>query len=351
MGVLVRELTSLYAAYRRGAAPELPNLPIQYADYTLWQQSWLQGAALQAQLDYWRRQLAGLPALNLPTDRPRPAFQSFRGGRQDIVVPQAVTAALNRLSRQNDTTLFMTLLAAFATLLHRYSGQDDIAIGSPIANRTRTELEGLIGFFVNTLVLRSDLDGDPTFRDALARVREVMFEAHTHQDLPFEQLVEELQPVRDPSRNPLFQVMFVLQNTPMSAIELPELSVRPIIAHNATAKFDLWLGLTEGAQGVAGGLEYNSDLFDDTTIGRLRSHLLTLLEGIAADPARRLSDLPLLRVAERQQLLIEWADTWAAYPHGATLPGLLELQVARTPDAVEQREQLAAQPQDGGRVE
>jgi amino acid adenylation domain-containing protein len=334
VGVLIRELTTLYAGSVRGQAPALPALPLQYADFALWQRAWLQGPVLEAQLAYWRRQLADLPTLALPTDRPRPAFQSFRGTTQPVLIPPARTAALNALSRQTSTTLFITLLAAFQTLLSRYTGQADIVIGVPLANRARPELEGLIGFFVNTLVLRGDLSGDPSFRALLARVREVTLEAHAHQDLPFEQLVEELAPLRDPSRNPLFQVMLVLQNMPMTAITLPELRVQPIDAHSGTAKFDLWLGLSEGPHGLSGALEYNTDLFDAVTITRLRGHLLTLLAGITANPDRPLSALPLLTDPERFQLIREWNATATDYPQTWCIHVLFAAQAARTPDAL-----------------
>ena len=215
MGVFMRELATLYRAQVQDTPAVLPQLPIQYADYTLWQREWLQGTALEAQLAYWREQLAGAPAvLELPSDRPRPPVQSVRGATQRFVLPRALSQALRQLSRQEGATLFMTLLAAFQVLLARYTGQDDIVVGSPIAGRTHTELEDLIGFFVNTLVLRTNLAGDPTFRELLGRVRAVTLEAYAHQDVPFERLVEELQPQRDLSRAPLVQVLFVLQNSP-----------------------------------------------------------------------------------------------------------------------------------------
>ena len=214
MGILTRELWTLYDAYANGRPSLLQDLAVQYADYAVWQREWLQGDVLESQLSYWKEQLKELPILNLPTDHPRPVKQSFRGARQPLSLPESLTTAVNELSRREGVTQFMTLLAAFQVLLYRYSGQEDVVVGSPIANRNRTEIEGLIGFFVNTLVLRADLSEKPTFKELLQRVRDVCLEAYAHQDLPFEKLVEELRPERDLSRNPLFQVMFVLQNTP-----------------------------------------------------------------------------------------------------------------------------------------
>ena len=228
----------------------------------------------------------------------------------------------------------MTLLAAFQTLLHRYSGQEDIAVGSPIANRSRTELEGLIGFFVNTLVMRTNLEGNPGFRELLSRVREVALGAYAHQDLPFEKLVEELKPERDPSRNPLFQVMMVLQNASDATLKLPGLTIEPLQEDTATAKFDLMLELEERSEGISGSFEYNTDLFDAATIERMTGHFSKLLEGIVANPDARLSELPLLTDTERHQLLVEWNNTNVDYPREACVHHLFEAQVERTPDAV-----------------
>ena len=239
MGVLWRELSSAYNAFVSGHAPDLPRLPIQYADYAVWQREWLQGEVLEGQLAYWKEKLADLSTLELPTDRPRPPVPSYQGAHLTFDLPAPLTQALKELSRREGATLFMTLLAAFQVLLHRYSGQEDIAVGTPIAGRGRTELEGLIGFFVNTLVLRSNLAGNPAFTELLARVRETALGAYTHQDLPFEKLVEELSPSRDISRNPLFQVMFVLQNAPDAELALRgvQASRLPLAGHSA--KFDL----------------------------------------------------------------------------------------------------------------
>ena len=310
VGIFIRELMALYPALAAGRSVALPALPVQYADYAVWQRGWLQGPVLEAQLDHWRRQLADSPAvLDLPTDRPRPPIQTFRGASQHFVLPIALTEALQALSRLEQATLFMTLLAAFQTLLYRYTGQDDILVGSPIAGRTRAETEELIGFFANTLVLRGDLSGDPPFRELLKRVREMNQGAYAHQDLPFEQIVEMLQPERDMSRNPLFQVMFVLQNTPSQTLELPGLTLQPIRTETGTAKFDLWLSIAEGDDQLFCTLEYNTDLFEAATTARLIGHFETLLRGIVAHPEQRLSALPLLTEAEWQQVLVEWSDT------------------------------------------
>ncbi|MEG4634877.1 condensation domain-containing protein, partial [Microcoleus sp. AR_TQ3_B6] len=315
MGVLIRELAALYEAFSTGSPSPLPELPIQYADFAHWQRQWLQGEVLAAQLSYWQQQLTGAPALlKLPTDRPRPAVGTFRGATQFLALPESVSQKLKSLSQRSGVTLFMTLLAAFQTLLYRYTGQEDICIGSPIANRNRSETEDLIGFFVNTLVLRTDLSENPSFQELLGRVREVALGAYAHQDLPFEQLVEALQPERSLSHHPLFQVMFVLQNAPMPALELPDLTLSSLEIESSTAKFDLTLAMEDTEQGLVGSLEYNTDLFDAATISRMLGHFQTLLEGIVENPALHLSDLPLLTQPERQQLLVEWNDTQVDYP-------------------------------------
>ena len=313
MGVLFRELAVLYEAFSTGKASPLPELPIQYADFAVWQHGWLQGEVLERQLSYWKEKLAGVAVLELPTDRPRPAVQSYRGGRKSLALSEALSEELKAFSRKEGATLFMTLLAAFQTLLQRYTGQEDVVVGSPIANRTRAEIEGLIGFFVNTLVLRTDLSGNPTFRELMARVRGVALGAYEHQDLPFEKLVEELNPDRNLSRTPLFQVMFVLQNAPRLALELPGLTVSPVQTNSGTAKFDLTLSVVEGADSLRASLEYNTDLYDAATITRMLGHFQTLLEGMVANPEQRLSDLPILTDAEKQQLLVEWNNNERDY--------------------------------------
>jgi amino acid adenylation domain-containing protein len=335
MGVLIRELAALYQAFSTGNPSPLPELPIQYADFAHWQHQWLQGEVLETQLVYWQQQLAGAPAvLELPTDRPRPAVQTFRGASQSLALSKSLSQKLKTLSQRCGVTLFMTLLAAFQTLLYRYTGQDDICVGSPIANRNRSETEGLIGFFVNTLVLRTHLAGNLSFQELLERVREVALGAYAHQDLPFEQLVEALQPERSLSHQPLFQVMFALQNAPTEALELPGLTLSSLEIDTATAKFDLTLSMEDTPQGLMGSLEYSTDLFDATTISRMLEHLQTLLEGIVANPQQRLADLPLLTEAERQQLLVEWNRTAMDYPKDVCVHQLFEAQVEQTPEAV-----------------
>jgi non-ribosomal peptide synthetase component F len=264
---------------------------------------------LDRQLNYWQSQLTNLPVLNLPTDRPRLPVPSFEGATETFKLPKALTAALLELSRREDATLFMVLLAGFQLLLARYSGQTDIVIGSPIANRTRAEIEGLIGFFVNMLVLRTDLSALPTVRHLLSQVRDVCLSAYAHQDLPFEYLVEALQPERSLSYNPLFQVGFALQNVPQERLEMPELSLQPLVVAGSTSKFDLSLFMHEELDGVAGLLEYNTDLFDAATIRRLIEHFHIILSGMVADPDQPVFMLPLLAEPERQQLLVTWNET------------------------------------------
>ncbi|MEH2193291.1 MAG: non-ribosomal peptide synthase/polyketide synthase, partial [Nostoc sp.] len=334
MGVFVQELAALYNAYSQGQPTPLEPLPIQYADFALWQRQWFQGDVLQSQLSYWQKQLKDSPALlSLPTDRPRPAVQTFAGAYQHFALSEELTTKLTKLSQQQGCTLFMTLLAAYDTLLYRYTGVADILIGSPIANRNRGEIEGLIGFFVNTLVMRTDLSGNPSFSELLTRVREMALGAYAHQDLPFEMLVEALQPERNLSHTPLFQVMFVLQNVPMSQVELTGLTVNPLLVESATSKFDLTLAMENTATGLAGVLEYNTDLFDRSTIARMADHFVTLLEGIVANPQERISQLPLLTEFEQQQL-IGWNNTLLDYPQDKCIYQLFEEQVELTPDAV-----------------
>ncbi len=333
-GILFRELTTLYAAFSRNQTSPLADLPVQYADFALWQREWLQDEVLETQLSHWKKQLSGTPTLELPTDRPRRAVQTFRGARQSFLVPKTLSGEIRALSRRNRVTLFMTLVAAFQTLLSRYAGQEDIPIGVPIANRTRVEIEGLIGFFANTLVLRTDLSGNPTLQELLSRVREVALGAYANQDLPFERLVEEINPDRDLSRNPLFQVTFNLQNPTNQEIHLPGLTLSSLPAKNTGAKFDLSLSLLDKEQELAGTIEYNCDLFDAATIRRMSGHYQTVLRAIVADPDRRLSDLPILAESERHQLLVEWTETGSDYPAEVPIHELFEAQAARTPAAV-----------------
>ncbi|NEO97867.1 MAG: amino acid adenylation domain-containing protein, partial [Symploca sp. SIO2E9] len=334
-GVFIQELTTLYNAYIRGEPSPLTPLPIQYADFALWQREWLQGEVLQQQLSYWQRQLAEAPdLLSLPTDRPRPAVQTFAGAYQQFALSAELSSQLTQLSQKQGVTLFMTLLAAFDTLLYRYTGQEDIVVGSPIANRSQDELEELIGFFVNTLVLRADLSSNPSFNELLSRVREMAMDAYAHQNLPLEMLVEALQPERDLSYTPLFQVMFALQDETLSQVELTGLRVSPLQLASQTAKFDLTLAMENRADGLVGWWEYSTDLFDASTIERMTGHWVTLLEGIVSNPQQRISQLPLLTKVEQQQLLIDWNDTQVDYPQNQSIHQLFEEQVERTPNAV-----------------
>ena len=333
-GILWQELTTLYRAFVTGEPSLLPDLPVQYADYAVWQRGWLQGEALESQLKYWKKQLASISTLLLPTDRPLSAVHSHRGAWQLVEFPKDLSQALKFLSRQENVTLFMTLLAAFQTLLHRYTGQENISVGSPIAGRTRSEIEGLIGFFVNTLVLSTDLSGNPSFRELLGRVREVTLGAYAHQDLPFEKLVEELQPERNLSRSPLFQVAFVLQNAPRPALKFEGLSVSPERLNSETVKFDLTLTMHEEAEALRASLQYNTDLFDAATIERMLGHFQVLLKGIIADPNQRILDLSILTEAENYQLLADWNDTNKEYPKDKCIQELFEEQVKKSPDAV-----------------
>ena len=333
-GVLRRELPALYNAFSQGKPCSLPELPIQYADYAAWQRNWLQGEALERQIDYWKRNLGGAPALlELPTDRPRPPAQTFRGALKRHPLPESLSQSLKQLGQREGATLFMTLLAAFQVLLSRYSGQNDIVVGTPIANRTQAETEGVIGFFTNTLALRGDLSGDPTFRELLSRVRAMAIGAYTHQDLPFEKLVEELQPERSMSHSPVFQVMFTLQSAAGGAMEFEGLQLAGAGGEAVTAKFDLNMWFSEiGSETLAEHSSTNTDLFDADRIERMLGHFQTMLEGIVADPDQRISHLPMVTADERSQLLIEWNDTCNAFPD-LRLHQLVEAQVDRSPDA------------------
>jgi amino acid adenylation domain-containing protein len=336
LGVLTAELTALYTAFSKGESSPLPELPIQYGDFAVWQRRQLSGPALAGLLDWWRERLAGAPAvLELPSDRPRPLAQSFRGGHQPLLLPAALGAAVQALGQRSGTTLFMTLLAAFQALLSRYTGQEDVPVGSPIAGRTHGELEGLIGFFVNTLVLRGDLSGRPAFAELLGRVRETTLGAYGHQDLPFERLVEELRPERHLDHAPLFQVLFVVQNAPPGALHLPGIEVEPVIVESGVAKFDLTLTFREEPDGALRGIvEYSRDLFDRTSALRLGEHFATLLGAAVADPSRRVAELPLLAAPELHQILAEWNDTPAELASEELVPALLAVRAARHPDAV-----------------
>ncbi|HET6978722.1 MAG TPA: amino acid adenylation domain-containing protein [Pyrinomonadaceae bacterium] len=332
--VLVEEISALYDAYLHDRPSPLPELAIQYADFAEWQQQWLTGEVLENQLAYWRKQLDGAPpALNLPTDHPRPAIQSHRGATQVINLAPAVAQALKELSRQENATLFMTLLAGFKALLYRYTGQTDIVVGTPVAARNQAETEKLIGFFVNTLALRTDLSGEPNFRELLRRVQEVAVGAFAHQELPFEKLVEELKPERSLSYAPLFQVVFAFTSINTPPPDLPELRLSVPYIENTTAKFDLTFLATDTEGGINCTLEYNTDLFDAATITRMLDHLQRLFEAVVANPLQRVGDLPLLSAAERFQLLTEWNSTATEYPRHRCVHELFEEQAAREPEA------------------
>lgn len=306
IGVFMRELASLYAAFLHGQSSPLPDLPIQYADFAVWQHQWLQGEVLEAQLAYWKQQLGGsLPMLEFPTDYPRPAVQTFRGARQTLVLPKALTEDIKSLGQREGVTLFMTLLASFQTLLHWYTSQSDVVVGTDVANRNHPETEDLIGFFINQLVLRTDLSGNPTFQELLLRVREVTLGAYAHQDLPFDKLVEVLNPERNLSHSPLFSVKVILQNMPMPSLTLPGLTVNPLHVNAGKATLDLLLEFVDTELGLIGSLEYNTDLFNATSMTRMLAQFKTLLYIVVARPEARLSELVgLLTETERQQQMV-----------------------------------------------
>jgi len=334
LGVLTRELGELYGSFARGEAPKLPALRVQYRDFARWQRGWLQGEVLEAQLAHWRERLAGASqVLELPSDRARPPLESHRGASHAFALPRELVERLHELSQRAGATLFMTLLSGFALLLARYSGQQDLLIGTPVANRNRAEIEPLIGFFVNTLVLRADVSGEPSVREFLGRMREVCLDAYAHQDLPFERLVEELHPARDLSRNAVFQVMFALQNAPMEALELPGLTLQPVEADREVTQFDLSLLTWETPEGLAAVFSYATDLFDESTIARMAAHWRLLLEAMVDAPERRVDQLPMLTETERRRLLEAWKQA-GSYPKGDCLHERFERQVALTPEAV-----------------
>ena len=334
-GVFLSELRVLYDAFFAGDPSPLPELEIQYLDFALWQRTWLQGENLERQLSYWRGRLAGTPPLELPCDRPRPAIRTHAGAAAPISISRDLAAALRRLAQQEGATPFMLYCAAYRALLHHYTAQEDFAIGTLIASRRRPEVERMIGFFANTLALRTDLAGDPTFRELLRRERDTALDAFAHQDLPFEKLVEELNPPRDLSRTAIFQTMFILQNAPPAREDgRSGLSMLPVPVDSRTAKFDCMLYLTEGEEGVRGFLEYNTDLFEPATVARLLGHLGALLEGVAANPELRLSQLPLLPAEERQTILVDWNATGAELPAGESLHGLFERRARESPESI-----------------
>jgi amino acid adenylation domain-containing protein/non-ribosomal peptide synthase protein (TIGR01720 family) len=338
-GILFKELSEFYQAFLSNSTVDLPELTIQYADFAVWQRQWLQGEILENQLNYWKKQLTAAPLLlELPTDKPRPANPNFRGHSISFQINSELTEKLKLLSQKSGATLFMTLLAALNTLLFRYSGQDDILIGTPTANRNRQEIEPLIGFFVNTLVLRNSLEGNPAFSGLLQQARNVVLEAYANQDVPFEQVVDALEIERSLSYNPLFQVMFALQNAPLNALELPHLKAQYLAVENQRIKFDLSLILeeieTEQGSYLEGFWEYDSDLFTVERITRMVGHFQTLLKGIVANPQQTVRELPLLTESEKQQLLVEWNQTQQDYPQNLCIHQLFEAWVEQTPDAI-----------------
>ncbi|HSN99708.1 MAG TPA: amino acid adenylation domain-containing protein, partial [Candidatus Nanopelagicales bacterium] len=330
--VLQREVSALYTAFAQGLPSPYEDLPIQYADYAAWQRRWLSGEVLERQLEYWQEKLRGAPVLDLPTDRPRPPEQTFRGRHHRLSLPPDLAAGLERLAREQGATIFMTLLAAFQALLSRYSGQGNVCVGTPVANRHRAEIEPLIGFFVNTLVMRADLSDDPPFVDLLAQVRESTLKAQAHQDLPFELLVDALGVERDLSRSPLFQVFFVLDKASTGRPTLGHLHMEPLPMEVEIAKFDLTLALEHSEGHLSGALEYNADLFDESTIARMAGHIEVLLYAIVAEPRARISELPLLTASERRGLLDAWSRTDGAPAPTSCAHELFDAQVERTPD-------------------
>ena len=325
--VMAEELAALYGG------SQLPELAVQFADYAVWQRAFLAGERLEQQLAYWRKQLAFAPlVLDLPTDRPRPAMETFTGAKLSVNLPVTLLDQLKELSQREGVTLFMSLLSAFGVLLSRYSGQEEVLVGSPIAGRTRTEIEKLIGFFVNTLVFRSDVTGNPPVRELLRRTRKTTTGAYANQDVPFEKLVEELKPERDLSRNPIFQVSMILQNLPPIEKRMGELAVSQFPVDNPIAKFDLTLMVAESSAGLRTTLEYNTDLFERSTAVRMLEHYGNLLAGMVRNPEARVSELPLLSAAEREQVLVKWNATAREYPRHSCLHELFERQAALTPE-------------------
>jgi len=332
-GIFVHEIMQLYSAFVQGQQPHLPPLAVQYADFAAWQRKWFKGKTMDDQIAYWKEALQGIPpVIELPLDKPRPAYQTYNGDFKTFSIPKATTESLKNLSREQDVTLFMTLLSAYYVLLHRYAGQDDICVGSPIANRNRKETEAMIGFFVNTLVLRANLHGNPTFSELLQRTKETTLGAFAHQDLPFETLVEELQPERDMSHSPLFQVMFVLNNAPVEKLELPGVELSVVEIENKTSKFDLILNVFEDDKGLQCKIEYNTDLFEAATIERLSRHYQTLLNSIVQTPQERIGRLSILDDSEKEQLHA-WNAPERFYDESQSIVDLLVRQAQATPEA------------------
>src|SRR5262245_26098831 len=334
-GVLFDELSALYNSYRSGQGDPLPSLACQYADYAAWQRRWLSGEVLQRQADYWKSTLAGAPELlELPTDRPRPAQQDFAGSGVEIELDAELTRGLKALSQRRGATLYMTLLAGWAALLARLSGQNEVMIGSPVANRTRPEIEPLVGFFVNTLALRIDVAGSPTVGELLERVKSQTLGAQRHQDIPFEQVVEIIQPPRSLAHSPVFQVAFAWQNAPDGALDLDGLTITPLVTPHVKAIFDMSLSLSEAGEKIVGCLQYATALFDAETVRRYLRYWRTLLEAMVTDELQAVDRLPLLGETERRQVLIEWNATEADYPKEKCLHWLFEEQAEKSPEAI-----------------
>ncbi|WP_084610648.1 hybrid non-ribosomal peptide synthetase/type I polyketide synthase [Archangium violaceum] len=332
-GVLYRELGVLYEAFLAGSPSPLPAMPVQYADYAVWQRNWLSGQAMESQLGYWKKQLAGVPPLELPTDRPRPANRTSAGALHHFVLPRELSEPLLSLGRREGSTPFMVMMALYQALLHRYSGQEDFAVGSPLAGRNRPEVEGLIGCFINTLAFRAPLAGAPSFRQLLGRVRHQALEAYAHQDAPFERVVDILELPRDTSRTAVFQASLNLINTPETGVELPSLKLGVMDVPVGTAKFDLTLTVREGREGLGCIFEYATTLFDEATVAGMARCLASLARSVVGSPDKSLALLPLLEEGETRRLLVEWNDTRAAMP-SSTLHALFEAQVEKTPEAL-----------------
>ncbi|HWF04399.1 MAG TPA: condensation domain-containing protein, partial [Candidatus Angelobacter sp.] len=334
LGVMVREFTHLYRSFIEKEQTSLLELPVQYADFAVWQRDWLQGDVLDAQLAYWKEELSGVPVLQLPTDRPRPTVESHDGANVRFELDREFASQLNGLCQREGATLFMALLAAFQTVLGRYSGQNDIAVGTDVANRNRVEIEGLIGFFVNELVLRTDLTGEPTFRELLGRVRQTTLQAYEHQDLPFERVVEEMGAERDLGRAPLFQVSLVMQNAPLDPLELPGITVQRFDSGSDAAKFDLQLVMSEDSEGgVRGNALYATDLFDRSTVERMVLHMHRVLESAVKDAEQKVDEINLLTTEEREQVVRRWNRTEGWYPE-RSVQELIEEQAGMNAEAV-----------------
>jgi amino acid adenylation domain-containing protein len=332
--VFLKEISILYKAFSENKPSPLPELEIQYADYAVWQRENIEGEVLNKQLEYWKDKLSGTAVLELPTDRPRPVEQTFNGSNQPFSLDKAISEKLNGFSKDHDVTLFMTLLSAFKVLLKKYTGQDDICVGTPIANRTISEIEPLIGFFVNSLALRSYLSGNIRFIDLVKQVKQTALEAYANQDMPFEKVVDIVQQERNLSYSPLFQVMVVLQNNPVSEVSFGELNLSPIEFESTVSKFDLTINFTETAEGLVGGIEYNTDLFNKDSIERMIGHFKVLIESIISKPEYKISELEILTSVEKHQLLVEWNDTEVDYPKDKCIHQLFEEQVEKTPSNV-----------------